>query len=310
MNQLDAMRVFVRVAQTASFTQAADSLGLPRASVSNAIKQLETTLGTRLLHRTTRRVQLTQDGQTCLERCQDLLSDVEEWETMFVARDETLVGQLRVDLPATIARTLVIPHLAEFLRGHPALRVELSSTDRRVDLVREGFDCVLRVGNVGDSTLIARPLGQMRQINVASPAYLARHGVPATLADLQGHQLVHYTTTLGTRPVGWEYFDGERYAQWPMDGILTVNNADAYEAACLAGLGLIQVPENGMRDHLASGTLIEVMPQYRAEPMPVTLLYANRRHQPRRVQAFMTWLAQLVSPRLVPLDLLHGTTLE
>ena len=298
MHQLDAMRIFVRVTETGSFTQAADSLGLPRASVSNAIKQLETKLGTRLLHRTTRRVQLTQDGQACLERCQDLLADMEEWETMFVASDEALTGRLRVDLPATLAGTTVIPQLPAFLAQHPALRVELSSTDRRVDLVREGFDCVLRVGAIGDSTLIARPLGRMRQINVASPAYLERYGVPQTLEDLSAHRLVYYTTTLGTRPAGWEYFDGERYAQWPMEGVLTVNNADAYQAACLAGLGLIQAPESGVRGHLAEGTLREVLPQYQAEPLAVTLLYANRRHLPRRVQAFMNWLADLLTPRL------------
>ncbi|WP_287496640.1 LysR family transcriptional regulator [Pandoraea sp. CB10b_02] len=298
MHQLDAMRIFVRVTETGSFTQAADSLGLPRASVSNAIKQLETKLGTRLLHRTTRRVQLTQDGQACLERCQDLLADMEEWETMFVASDEALTGRLRVDLPATLARTTVIPQLPAFLAQHPALQVELSSTDRRVDLVREGFDCVLRVGAIGDSTLIARPLGRMRQINVASPAYLERYGVPQTLEDLSAHRLVYYTTTLGTRPAGWEYFDGERYAQWPMEGVLTVNNADAYQAACLAGLGLIQAPESGVRGHLAEGTLREVLPQYQAEPLAVTLLYANRRHLPRRVQAFMNWLADLLTPRL------------
>lgn len=301
MHQLDAMRIFVRVTETGSFTQAADSLGLPRASVSNAIKQLETRLGTRLLHRTTRRVQLTQDGQACLERCKDLLADMEEWETMFVARDEALTGRLRVDLPATLARTTVIPQLPAFLAQHPALQVELSSTDRRVDLVREGFDCVLRAGAIVDSTLIARPLGHMRQINVASPAYLARHGVPETLEDLSRHQLIHYTTTLGTRPTGWEYFDGERYAQWPMEGVLTVNNADAYQAACLAGLGLIQAPESGVRTHLADGTLREVLPKYQAEPLAVTLLYANRRHLPRRVQAFMNWLADLLTPRLTPL---------
>ncbi|WP_087686621.1 MULTISPECIES: LysR family transcriptional regulator [unclassified Pandoraea] len=298
MHQLDAMRIFVRVTETGSFTQAADSLGLPRASVSNAIKQLETKLGTRLLHRTTRRVQLTQDGQACLERCKDLLADMEEWETMFVARDEALTGRLRVDLPATIARTVVIPQLPAFLALHPALRVELSSTDRRVDLVREGFDCVLRIGTNADSTLIARPLGSLRQVNVASAAYLKRYGEPKSLEDLHEHRLIHYTTTLGTRPIGWEYFDGERYAQWPMDGVLTVNNTDAYQSACLAGLGLIQAPETGVRTHLAEGTLREVMPGFQAEPLAVTLLYANRRHLPRRAQAFMNWLADLLTPKL------------
>ncbi len=217
---------------------------------------------------------------------------------MFVARDEALTGRLRVDLPATLARTTVIPQLPAFLAQHPALRLELSSTDRRVDLVREGFDCVLRVGAVADSTLIARPLGHMRQINVASPAYLARYGIPRSLDDLRSHRLIHYATTLGARPVGWEYFDGERYAQWPMEGVLTVNNADAYQAACLAGLGLIQAPESGVRGLLADGTLQAVLPEFQAQPLAVTLLYANRRHLPRRAQVFMNWLADLLTLRL------------
>ena len=125
-----------------------------------------------------------------------------------------------------------------------------------------------------------------------------RFGVPRTLDDLGAHRLIHYTTTLGTRPAGWEYFDGERYAQWPMEGVLTVNNADAYQAACLAGLGLIQAPESGVRALLADGALQEVLPEFQAEPLAVTLLYANRRHLPRRAQAFMNWLADLLTPRL------------
>ncbi|GAB3627329.1 transcriptional regulator [Pandoraea terrae] len=298
MNRLDAMQAFVRVAEMASFTQAADSLGLPKASISNAVKQLENQLGTRLLHRTTRRVQLTQDGQVCYERCKDLLADVDEFEGMFAQGEAALTGRLRVDLPATFARNVVIPRLPEFLEAHPALALELSSTDRRVDLVREGFDCVLRVGAVADSTLIARPLGELRQINCASPAYLARHGTPQSLDDLAHHQLIHYTTTLGARTAGWEFHDGERHTQRAMDGVLTVNNADAYEAACLAGLGIIQAPERGLFPYLEAGRLIEVMPDHRAEPLPVTLLYANRRHLPRRVQAFMRWLADVITARL------------
>ena len=173
MDQLDAMRIFLRVAELASFTQAATSLGLPKASVSGAVQRLETQLGVRLLQRTTRRVQLTQDGQAYYERSRDLLADMEELHGMF-SRDATrLTGRLRVDMPASLARLGLLPRLPEFLAQHPGLALELGCSDRRVDLVREGFDCVIRVGALADSSLVARPLGLLRQINCASPAYAA-----------------------------------------------------------------------------------------------------------------------------------------
>lgn len=298
MNQLEAMRIFVRVAELGSFTQAADGLGLPKASVSTAVKQLEAELGARLLHRTTRRVQLTQDGQVFFERSQDLLADMEELQSLFQQGEAALSGRLRVDMPARVARNFVIPRLANFLARHPALAVELSSTDRRVDLVREGFDCVLRVGNVMDTSLIARPVGHFVQINCASPGYLAHFGMPQTLADLSQHRMVHFLPQFGGKPVGWEYVDAAGPQRLPMVGALTVNDADAYEAACLAGLGMIQVPEVGVRHLLANGQLVEVLPDYRAEPMPISLLYANRRHLPRRVQVFMDWMMELMAAEL------------
>jgi DNA-binding transcriptional LysR family regulator len=293
------MQIFVRVAELGSFTQAADSLGLPKASISTAVKQLEGLLGTRLLHRTTRKVQLTQDGQTVYERSKDLLADIDELQSMFQHGEAAISGRLRVDMPSGVARNIVIPQLRAFLETHPKLELELSSTDRRVDIVREGFDCVLRVGMLGDSSLIARPLGRFRMVNCASPAYLERHGMPRGLDDLARHRLVHYVSSLGAKPMGWEYFDGERYRTFDMEGVMTVNNADAYQAACLAGLGLIQVPETGVRNLIAEGSLVEVLPQYQAEPMPVSLLYANRRHLSKRVQVFMAWMTQIMQPHVV-----------
>lgn len=295
MDRLDTLRIFLRVAELGSFTRAADTLGLPKASVSQAIQRLEADLGTQLLHRTTRRVHLTADGTQLQQRAHDLLDDMDELQQLFRAQTGQLTGRLRVDMPGGMAKHLVIPQLPRFLALHPALEVELSATDRRVDLVREGFDCVLRVGTLEDSTLVARPLGHIDIINCASPGYLAAHGVPRTLADLSGHALVHYVGTLGQRSPGFEYFDGEQYRSWPMQGALTVNNADSYSAAALAGLGIIQVPTMGVREALANGTLVQVLPDCVAEPMPVTLLYAQRRHLPRRVAAFMAWLAGIIA---------------
>ncbi|MEN3113499.1 LysR family transcriptional regulator [Uliginosibacterium paludis] len=299
MNTLEAMQIYARVAELTSFTAAAQQLGLPKASVSAAVRQLEALLGTRLLHRTTRRVQMTQDGQVFFERSRDLLADMDELQGLFRDGPAELRGRLRVDMPQAVARDVVLPALADFLATHPGLEIELSSTDRRVDLVREGFDCVLRVGSLSDSSLIARPVGQYRMINCASPAYLARHGVPETLAELATHRLVHYVGSLGSRSGGFEYLDADGQTRFvEMGGALTVNSTDTYKQACLAGLGIIQGPEAGLREELAAGRLVEILPAHRPAPMPISLLYANRRHLPRRVQVFMHWLAGLMQSRL------------
>ena len=299
MSPFDRMHIFARVAELASFTQAAEALGIPKASASTAVQQLETQLGTRLLHRTTRRVQLTQDGQAYYERCKDLLADVDELQSMFQhAEGAGLKGRVRIDMSTGMARNVVVPRLPELLARHPGLEVELSSTERRVDVVREGFDCVLRTGAVVDSSLVARPLGLARLVNCASPAYLRAHGTPRSLADLPGHRLVHFVNTLGACSGGFEAVVDGALVLTPLQGALTVNNAEAYMAGCLAGLGLIQVPHLGVVDLLARGDLVEVLPQLAAPPMPLTLMYANRRNLPRRVRTVMDWLAQVVAEHL------------
>ncbi|MOA08675.1 HTH-type transcriptional regulator DmlR [compost metagenome] len=202
-------------------------------------------------------------------------------------------------MPTVLARKLVMPRLAEFTAAHPGVELEVSSTDRRVDLVREGFDLVLRVGPLLDASLVARSLGAFPVVNVASPAYLAAHGTPRTLDDLAGHRLVHYITVLGGRPPGFEYLEGDLLRQLPMAGSLTVNNAEAYSAACLAGLGLIQVPLHGVREQLERGELVAVLSDYQAPPLEVRLIYAHRR-LPQRVRAFMDWLEALVREHTLP----------
>lgn len=302
MDRLDQLRSFLRVAELGSFTRAADSLGLPKASVSLAVQRLEAEVGVQLLHRTTRRVRLTADGAQYQQRARDLLDDLEDLQGMFRRETGQLTGRLRVDMSSGLARQLVVPHLPDFLGQHPGLEIELSGTDRRVDLVREGFDCVLRVGPLDDNTLVARPLGVMHIVNCASPAYIAARGMPQTLDDLTTHALIHYVGTLGQRSPGFEYFDGQAYQSLPMGGPITVNSGEAYSAAALAGLGIIQVPRLGARAAMARGDLVEVLPQCVAEPMPVTLLYAQRRHLPRRVAAFMDWVAGVIQPELARTD--------
>jgi DNA-binding transcriptional LysR family regulator len=298
MNRIDAMHIFVRVAEMASFTRAADSLGLPKASASMAVQQLEGQLGTQLLRRTTRHVQMTQDGERFYERCKSLLADMDELAAMFQHAPQSLRGRLRVDMNSRIARHQVIPQLPQFIREHPHIEVELSCTDRRVDVVGEGFDCVVRVGTLEDSSLVARPLGRLRVINCASPAYLEENGTPRELSDLANHKLIHYVSTLGQRPPGFEYMDGSVCRYIPMSSVFTVNSIDAYEAGCLAGLGIIQAPRAGIWLAIENGSLVEVLPQYRAEPMTVSLLYAQRRNVSARVQVFMDWLADVMAPYL------------
>ena len=294
INKIDLLKTFVRVAEVGSFTQAAANLGLQKASVSEHVRTLEDIVGARLLHRTTRKVQATHDGLALLERCKDLLSDMDEIEGMFRRDGAELSGRLRVDMPTAIARKIVMPRLAEFIMQYPQVQIEVSSTDRRVDVVREGFDCVLRAGETVDDSLIARQLGMMTMANCASPAYLARCGTPQTLEDLASHQLIHYSPVLGMRSSGFEYaIDGETRSI-AMAGAVTVNNVESYEAACLGGLGIVQAPLKGMRDYIDSGKLVNVLPQFVPAPMPISLLYAHRRHLPQRVRIFMDWLSALL----------------
>ncbi|WP_410750119.1 LysR family transcriptional regulator [Citrobacter sp. U14242] len=290
MDKIHAMQLFIRVAELESFSRAADTLGLPKGSVSRQIQALENHLGTQLLHRTTRRVQLTQDGMIYYERAKDLLSNLDELDGLFHHDPASISGKLRVDMPIGVAKNLVMPRLPAFLHQYPGLELELSSSDRLVDLIREGFDCVVRVGTLKDSGLIARPLGKLTQINCASPQYLTRFGYPESLEDLASHAVVHYSVNLGTRAPGFEVATDNGTAWVKTGGMLTVNSTETYHAACLAGLGIIQVPRVGVREALRTGTLVEVLPQYRAEPMPVSLLYPHRRNLSRRVHLFMEWL--------------------
>lgn len=302
---LDALRIYLLVAESASFTRAAERLGLTRARVSTVVQQLEAELGTRLLQRTTRSVRVTPDGQLFAERAQALVGEADELHALFQRQPAALRGRLRVDMPGQLSSQVLIPRLPEFLGAHPQIELELSSTDRRVDLVHEGFDCVIRAGALRESGLVARPLGLLPQINVASPAYIARFGLPRTLDDLARHRLVRYSSTLGGAATGWEYTTPEGPHMLPMAAVLTVNNTFAYESACLAGLGIIQAPALGLREWIDSGRLVDVLPAYRADPLPVTLLYAHRRQVARRVQAFMDWVAAVMGEVLAPVpDLL------
>ncbi len=295
---LEAMQVFVRVAEQSSFTRAAESMGLLKATVSLAVQQLEASVGTRLLHRTTRKVQMTLDGRLYYERCKEVLSEVDSLQSMFQQSGQALRGRLRVDMPSGLARLCVIPRLPEFLNAHPQVEFELSTTDRLVDPVQEGFDCVFGrrpTGPAADRPSVGTPgIRQLRESGLPGPPRDARDARRPGAARSD-----RYVTTLGSKGLGFEYPDAGGYRCLPMSGPVVVNSSDAYNAACLAGLGLTQAPEIGVREPLARGELVEVLPQYRPEPMPVSLLYAHRRNLPKRVRVFMDWMAAILGPVLL-----------
>jgi len=294
MDRMDLFRVFARVVECSSFTRAADSLGLPRSSVSAAVQALEARLGVRLLHRTTRRVSPTEDGAVFYERCQRLLSDVEEAEGLFRNAGGRPHGRLRVDVPGRIGRLVIAPALPEFLDRYPEIDVDLGMTDRAIDLVEERADCVVRVGPLGDSGLVGRRIGELELINVASPDYLARHGTPRGPQDLDGHLAVNYASPSSGRIEPWEWLEGEAVRTRPMRGRVCVNSAEGLIAGCLAGMGLIQIPAYDVAGHVAAGELVRVMADHQAQPMQMTLLYPHRRQAPERLKVFSVWLEALL----------------
>lgn len=294
MDRIELFRIFTRVVESASFTRAADTLGLPRSSVSAAVQTLETRLGTRLLHRTTRKVAPTQDGAAFYERCLRLIEDMDEAENLFRRSASDPTGRLRVDLPSRIGRLIVAPALPEFLTRYPGIDIDLGMTDRAVHLIEESVDCALRVGPLSDSGLIARPFGTLRLINVASPDYLERYGIPLRPSDLASHFAVNYASPSSGRVEDWEWIEGGEARTVAVPGRISVNSAEGSIACCLAGLGLIQIPAFDVVDHLKEGRLVEVMPGHSAAPMPMALLYPHRQHLSRRLKVFADWLEGLM----------------
>lgn len=295
--EIDVLRMFVKVAELASFTRAADHLGLSKARVSTAVSSLENDVGSRLLQRSTRAVRLTPDGEEFLGRARQLVSDADELASLFQA-PSSLRGRVRVDMPQGLARSIFIPRLSELFAAHPHLEVQLSTTDRRVDVIREGFDCVVRVGKLEESGLVARRLAEMPMMSCASPAYLKKYGTPRTLDDLDGHLVVHYSIHFGTDAPSFDYRDGNVYRERPMRSVITVNSTDSYRDACLAGLGIIQSPRMGVLPSVTAGELVEVLPQYAAEPLSIYLVHAHGRSVPRHVRVVMSWIGDVLKGQL------------
>ncbi|MFY3136294.1 LysR family transcriptional regulator [Achromobacter xylosoxidans] len=291
MDRFQEMQVFVRIAERRSFAKAAEDLRIPRATVTNLIKRMEKRLGARLLERTTRQVRLTHDGEAYYRRCVRLLADLEEADGAFL--NTAPKGLLRVNLQGTLARVFVMPALPAFLERCPDLVLHLGEDDRLVDLVREGVDCVLRAGTLQDSSLVGRQIALMPQVTVASPAYLARYGEPATLDDLEGHRVVDYVSSSSGRSLPLDFtVDGRNVLVRP-GSVISVSGAELYTSAALAGLGLVQVPRYRVAEDLAAGRLKLVLPDAPPAPMPVSVLYPQNRQVSARVRVFSQWLAEI-----------------
>ncbi len=297
---LVSLAIFVRIAEMQSFTHAADSLRIQKGRASGVVRHLEEEVGARLFNRSTRRIQLTEEGRAFYEQATALLVDAEQLRSMFRQPDMALRGRLRVDLPTELARTTLMPALPAFMALHPALELEISTTDRQVNLVQEGIDCVIRIGPISNDTLVARRIGSLQMINAASPLYLARTGVPHTLSDLQsqGHHMVRFTSTFASRSPGWEYPEADGYAALSLPVSLSVDSVQTYHAAGLAGLGLIQAGLSSLESHLAAGELVEVLAGLRPAPLPVSIVVAHRRNLTRKVRAFTQWLEGILQPYL------------
>ncbi|NOJ95838.1 LysR family transcriptional regulator [Corallococcus coralloides] len=291
MDRFDAMKAFTRIVERRSFTQAAKDLGLPRSSVTDAVKQLEERLGVRLLQRTTRHVSPTLDGEAYYQRCVSLLADLEEADAAFVGGQPK--GLVRVDVQGTLARRVVLPRLPEFLERYPGIELYMSEGDRLVDLVREGVDCVLRAGEPKDSDMVARRVALLEEVTCASPAYLARHGVPESIEALQhGHRMVGFRSSLTGSLIPLEFTVASEVRHVVLPTTMSVNGAETFVAAARLGLGLIQAPRYRLEEDFGRGTLVPVLPQHPPTPTPVSLMYPRNRQLSPRVRVFIDWLTR------------------
>lgn len=301
MDKVDAMRLFIRIVERRSFTLAAQDIGLPRSTVTQAIKQLEDRLGTRLLQRTTRHVSPTLDGEAYYRRCGAILADIEDAEAAFSGVKPH--GLLRVDVHGTLARHFVLPALPRFLADYPEIQLHIGEGDRLVDLIREGIDCVLRVGDLSDSAMIGRRVATLDEVTVASPDYLARHGMPltpddlVTPDDLHGHLAVSFISSATRAAIPFEFTEAGAVRNIVMPSTVSVSAAETLIAACRLGLGLVQAPRYHVQRDIEAGTLVPVLERYAPTPTPVSLLYPHNRQLSPRVRVFIDWMTRLFASR-------------
>jgi LysR family transcriptional regulator for bpeEF and oprC len=294
MDRLTALQAFARVVELGGFTKAGDSLQLSKTTVSDLVQGLEKHLGVRLLQRTTRRVSVTPDGAAFYERCARILAELDEAEASVMQTRVTPKGRLRVDMPGALAKLFIIPQLPSFLARYPELRLELGMGLRPVDLVEEGIDCVVRFGMQADSSLVARRVGTMTSVCCASPAYLREHGAPRNPEELSAHRCVNYLSNRTGRILDWEFGRDGQKVQLTLDGVLAVNDHEAYVAAGLMSFGIVKVANYVVRPYLESGRLVPVLTDWTAEQIPLSVMYPQNRHLSAKVRTFVDWVSEVI----------------
>lgn len=299
MDQLLAIRAYARVVEAGSFTRAADSLNMPIATVSKLVRDLEGHLGVRLLQRTTRRLTVTPEGQEYYAKSGRVLRELEDIDGAFNLARGKPRGPLRIDVGGSTARDVLIPLLPDFMGRYPDIRIDLSVSDRSVNLIGDNVDCVIRGGAMESSSLVARSLGEAVLITCASPAYLKQCGTPAYPDELKnGHRLVAYVSSDTGRPVPFRFERNGEKTELKVDHRMGVNESNAHLAACVAGLGVVQTFGYAAAAALREGTLVEILQPWRPAPYPFQLVYPQARHVTQRLRVFMDWLLEAFPQRV------------
>ncbi|QCJ00369.1 LysR family transcriptional regulator [Agrobacterium larrymoorei] len=299
MDQLSAMRVFTRVVETGNFSRAATALNMPKTTVTNMVQALEGHLQTTLLNRTTRRVMLTTDGALYYERAAQILSEIEELDGSMSSAQVQPSGKLRVEMAGVFADMMIIPNLCDFYQRYPQIRLDLGVGDRLVDYMAENVDCALRVGTLRDQSLIARKVGDLHFATYASPSYIQRFGMPEQPENLEtDHHGVGYLNAANGQIMSMSFVDDSRSAEITPRYIVSANDSRTYLTAALGGLGIAQLPVFMARDHAERGELVQVLPAWRNETMPIYIVYPQTRHVTNKVRVFVDWLAKTVHTSL------------
>jgi LysR family transcriptional regulator, regulator for bpeEF and oprC len=293
MNKLQAMLLFVRVVETGAMTRAADSLQMPKATATTLIQQLEASLGVKLLNRTTRSVSVTTDGAAYYPRCIAILAQIRETEESLAHRHAAPSGRLRVDAPTLIARLVLVPALPAFFARYPEIDLQLGSSERRADLIEEGIDCAVWSGELEDSTLIARRVGELYFGTCASLAYLAAHGQPHHPDDLSAHRCINHFSPRTGRMFEWVFAKNGMRIQRALRGHVALDDENSYLAAAEAGLGIAQIPAFVLKEAMERGSLELVLGDWFAEPAPLNVVYPQNRHLSSKVRVFVDWIAEL-----------------
>ena len=294
MDQIQAMRIFVRVVEAGTFTRAADSLNLPKATVTKHVQALEERLRVKLLNRTTRRVTVTPDGAAYFDRTVRLLTDLDDIEASMTNARANPRGRLRIDVGTSVAQLLIIPHLAEFHARYPDIQVDLGVSDRTVDLIGDNVDCVIRGGELSDQSLVARRIGNLEFITVAAPDYLERKDTPTHPLEIEEkHASVIYFSPQSGRHYPLEFRRGDESIDVTGPYQLSVNEGNAYVTSIVAGLGIGQITSWQAQRYLASGALVQLLPDWTQPLLPVYVVYPPNRHLSAKVRAFVDWAAEL-----------------